>query len=246
MATFVLVPGAWAGSWIWKKVIPLLRLAGHEVHAVTATGLGNRVHLADPAVNLETHITDVANVLAFEDLTGVTLVGWSYGGMIISGVAERVPDRLARLVYLDANVPAHDENSYDAELIPEEARAADRAAAEAEGRPGFLVITPYAEWIRSLTTDPGDREWVFAKLVPQPMATYTQPIRLGNPAAAAVSRAFVFCTEAKGDAAEDPTVRTATRVRSDPGWTYLELPANHLAPINSPQETADALLSLVS
>ena len=181
MATFVLVHGAWGGGWVWKKVIPLLRAAGHEVHATTATGLGDRVHLAGPAVDLDTHIADVVNVLEFEELTEVTLVGWSYGGMIITGVAERVPERLARLVYLDALVPADGEDGYDAELSSEEVRAADRAAAEAAGMPGFLVVDPYADWLRSLMPDPADRAWLFAKLVPQPLATYTQPIRLGEP-----------------------------------------------------------------
>lgn len=245
MATFVLVHGAWAGGWIWKKIIPLLRAAGHDVHATTATGLGDRVHLADPAIDLDTHITDVVNVLEFEELTAVTLVGWSYGGMIITGVAERVPERLAQLVYLDANVPADGENSYDAELYSEEARDADRDAAEGAGMPGFLVIDPYVDWIRSLTPEPADQTWLFAKLVPQPLATYTQPIRLGNPAAAAIPRAFVFCTESKGDAAADSTVRNANRVRSAPGWHYRELGNTHLAPVNIPQATAEALLSLV-
>jgi hypothetical protein len=86
---------------------------------------------------------------------------------------------------------------------------------------------------------------LFAKLVPQPLATYTQPIRLGNPSAAAVPRAFIFCTEGKGDAAEDPTVLTANRIRSDPGWTFRELADTHLAPVNAPRATADVLLSLV-
>ena len=223
----------------------MLRAAGHDVHATTATGLGDRVHLADPAVDLDTHIADVVNVLEFEELADVTLVGWSYGGMIITGVAERVPERLAQLIYLDANVPADGENSYDAELISDEARAADRAAAYAAGRPGFLVVDLYAEWIRSLTPDPADQAWLFAKLVPQPLATYTQPIRLGNPAAAAVPRALVFCTEGKGDAAGDSTVRTAIRLRSAPGWHYRELAENHMAPINAPQATSEVLLSLV-
>jgi pimeloyl-ACP methyl ester carboxylesterase len=242
MATFVLVHGAWAGSWIWKKIIPLLRAAGHDVHATTATGLGDRVHLADPAVDLDTYITDVTNVLDFEELTDVTLVGWSYGGMIITGVAERAPERLARLVYLDANVPADGEDSYDAEPSPAGARAADRAAAETVGMPGFLVIDGYAEWIRSLTPEPADQEWLFGKLVPQPLATLTQPVRLGNPAAAAVPRVFVRCTEGKGDAGDDQTV---ARVRSASGWQYRELAENHLAPINAPQATAEVLLSLV-
>lgn len=244
MATYVLVHGAWGGGWVWKKIIPVLRRNGHDVYATTGTGLGDRVHLASAAVDLDTHITDVVNVLAFEELTDVTLVGWSYGGMIITGVAERVPERLARLVYLDALLPADGENAYDAELSSEEVRAADRAAAEAAGMPGLLVVEPYVEWLGSLIPDPDDRAWLLAKLVPQPLATYTQPIRLGNPAAAAVRRAFVFCTECK-DPAGDALTSTASRLRSDPGWSFRELVGNHLAPIHAPEATAEALLSLL-
>jgi len=241
MATFVLVHGAWAGGWIWKKIIPSLRAAGHDVYATTGTGLGDRVHLAGPAVDLDTHITDVVNALKWEALTEVTLVGWSYGGMIITGVADRVPQRLARVVYLDASVPVDGENSYDADLASEEARASDRAAAEAAGMPGFLVVKPYVEWIESLLPDRGDREWVFANLVSQPIATYTQPIRLRNPAATNVPRVYVRCTE-DPDGVGNPA---EARIRSTPGWEDRELAANHLAPINAPQETAEILLSLV-
>jgi pimeloyl-ACP methyl ester carboxylesterase len=243
MATFVLVHGAWAGAWVWKKIIPLLRTAGHDVHATTATGLGDRVHLAGPAVDLDTHITDVVNLLEFEELTEVTLVGWSYGGMIITGVAERVPERLAGLVYLDAAVPADGESSYDVDRSSQEDRAVDRRAAAAAGMPGFLVVDPYVDLLRSLTLDPGDCDWLLAKLVPQPIATYTQPIRLGNPAAEAVPRTFVFCTE--GKEADDVSASTASRLQSAPGWRYRELADNHLAPINAPQATAQLLLSVV-
>jgi pimeloyl-ACP methyl ester carboxylesterase len=245
MATVVLVHGAWAGSWIWKKVIPVLRAAGHDIHATTATGLGDRIHLAHAAITLDTHITDVVNLLEFEELTDVTLVGWSYGGMIITGVAEQVPERLAQLVYLDALVPADGESAYDAELVTEEPRTANAAAAEAAGTPGFLGVAPYAEWIRSLTPDPTDQAWVLTKFMPQPLATYTQPIQIGNPAAAAIPRAFVFCTEGKETADVDFTVQVSERVRSNPGWRYRELADNHMAPINAPQATAKAILSLL-
>ena len=241
MATFVLVHGAWAGGWIWKKIIPSLRAAGHDVYATTGTGLGDRVHLAGPAVDLDTHITDVVNAVKWEGLTAVTLVGWSYGGMIITGVADRVPERLARVVYLDASVPVDGENSYDADLVSEEARASDRAAAEAAGMSGFLVVEPYVEWIETLLPDRGDREWVFANLVSQPIATYTQPIRLRNPAATAVPRVYVRRTE-DPDGFGNPA---EARIRSTPGWAYRELAENHLAPINAPQETARILLSVV-
>jgi pimeloyl-ACP methyl ester carboxylesterase len=100
MATVALVPGITAGGWVWAQVAPRLREAGHVVYTPTLTGLGERVHLASPEVDLETHIADIVNVLEFEELTDVVLVGHSYGGMVITGVADRVPDRLARLVDL--------------------------------------------------------------------------------------------------------------------------------------------------
>src|ERR687885_315704 len=105
MATYVLVHGGWHGGWCWRKVVPLLRRHGHEVYTPTLTGLGERSHLAHPLVDLETHVTDVVNVLFYEDLREVILLGHSNGGTLITAVAERVPERLAHLVYLDAFVP---------------------------------------------------------------------------------------------------------------------------------------------
>jgi len=97
MATFVLVHGGWAGGWVWKYVAPLLRAAGHEVYTPTLTGLGERVHLAHPDIDLALHIQDVVNVVLYEDLHDVVLVGWSLGGMMITGVAEKIPERLELL-----------------------------------------------------------------------------------------------------------------------------------------------------
>ena len=111
MATFVLVHGAVVGGWCWRWVTPHLRAVGHEVYTPTLTGLGERVHLAGPHVNLDTHIEDVVNVLRYEDLTGVVLVGWSYGGMIVAGAAERAPERIGHLVYLDSDVPRDGDTS---------------------------------------------------------------------------------------------------------------------------------------
>ncbi len=121
MATVVLVHGAWAGGWSWRKLAPLLRAAGHEVWASTLTGLGERAHLADSAIDLDVYVTDVVNMLEYEELRDVTLVGWSFGGMVITGVAERAPERLAQVVYFDAQVPADGQNSYDADSPSEEA-----------------------------------------------------------------------------------------------------------------------------
>lgn len=245
-ATFVLVHGAWAGAWIWRDVIPLLRAAGHDVYATTATGMGDRVHLADPAIDLDVYITDVVNVLEYEDLHEVILVGWSYGGLIISGVAEQVPERLAQLVYLDGNLLEDGQNNYDFFGYNDEGIGFEYREGEAAGWTGFEVVhAGVEEFIRAMTRDPADADWMLSKFVPQPMAASSQPLRLGNPAAAALPHSFIFCTEEKGSADDDPYVRIAEQLRSDPAWIYRELVANHLAPVNDPQATVEALLSLV-
>jgi pimeloyl-ACP methyl ester carboxylesterase len=244
--TFVLVAGSFSGGWMWDKVVPLLRAAGHDVYAVTLTGLGERVHLANPAIDLDTHVTDVVNVLEFEDLRNVTLVAHSSGGMVTTGVAERVPERLAQLVYLDAWVPADNQSDLDFSIPSEEDRAGAiaylvNAGWEAD-MPGLVPVEPGGE---EGFADPADAAWVQSKLTPHPLAAWTQPIRLGNPDAATLPRAFIFCTEGKGTADEDPTVRVAEQVRSDPNWTYLELAAGHMVLVNDPEATAEALASLV-
>ena len=240
MATFVLVPGGWAGGWVWGKLAPLLRPAGHDVYTPTLTGLGERVHLAHPKIDLDTHVTDVANVLAFEDLRDVILVGWSYGGMVITGVADRLPERLAQLVYLDAVVPADGQSEYDADPDVKARHAAEREAAAA-GTPGYQPVP--MEYIRARVTDEADRAWLLAKMVPHPLATFAQPVRLRNPAAETIPRTFIFCTEGKEPGFQ--TIQTAAQLRTHPGWRYRELAANHLAPVTAPRKTADLLVSLV-
>ena len=252
-ATFVLVPGQWTGAFVWHTVAPLLRAAGHDAYAVTCTGLGERVHLASPAIDLDDFVTDVVNVLEYEDLRNVILVGHSFGGLIITGVAERVPERLAQLVYLDAAVPADGQNDYEAIYVSEEVRqealVADVAGGVEAGTPGFLPVTPgIVEWLQGAITDPTEAEWFIAKLVPHPHLTNLQRLRLGNPAAAALPRAFILCTADKDLTAEpqlDSYVLTVARVRSDPNWRVIELDDNHLVNLNSPQATADALLALI-
>ena len=136
MATFVLVTGMHFGGWSWQKVVPLLCAAGHAVLTPTLTGLGERVHLATPDVDLDTHVTDVVNLLVYEDLRAVTLVGYSYGATVIAGVAEQAPERLAQLIYGDASVPGDGQSDYDCEGATEAERAADRSTAAAAGKIG--------------------------------------------------------------------------------------------------------------
>jgi pimeloyl-ACP methyl ester carboxylesterase len=240
MATFVLVPGGWSGGWIWRKLTPLLRVAGHDVYTPTPTGLGERVHLAQPDVDLDTHITDMVNVLIFEDLREVILLGWSYGGMVITGVADCVPERLAQLIYFDAVVPTDGQSEYDTDPNVAGRHAAEREA-EAAGTPGFQPVP--REYLRARVPDEADLAWLLSKMVPHPIATFAQPVRRRNPAADAIPRTFVFCTE--GKEAGFQTIQTAKQLRADQGWRYREIAANHMAPVTASRETAELLLGLV-
>lgn len=252
-ATFVLVPGQWTGAFVWHTVAPVLRKAGHDVYTVTCTGLGDRVHLANPSIDLDTMVTDVVNVLEYEDLQDVILVGHSFAGMIITGVAERVPERLARLVYFDASVPADGQNFYDADILDQDAKleemAADIAGGMEAGMPGFRPVLPWVvEWLQGALKDPAEAEWFIAKLVPHPELSNLQPVKLGNPAAAALPRAFVLCTADKdlqADPQTDAYVLTVERARSDPNWTVIELDDNHMANLNDPEATAEVFMSLL-
>lgn len=240
MATFVLVAGACCGGWSWTRVTPLLREAGHEVYTPTLTGLGERVHLTTPTIDLATHITDVVNLLVYEDLSEVTLVGWSSGGMVIPGVADHVPERVARLIYLDGCVPEDGQSEYDLEADPAARRADDLAASAEAGTPGFWPV-PTA-YIREEIPAAADAAWVLARMTPHPLATFAQPLQLRHPELI-VPRAFVYCTEGKHP--DGLSTRAAVRLRAAPGWAYREVAANHLVPLTAPHALAAAFLSLV-
>lgn len=239
MATFVLVHGSFLGSWSWRRIVPLLRAAGHDVTAPSLTGTGERVHLANKAVNLTTHITDVVNHLFYEDLTDVILVGWSSGGMVIAGVADRAPERIGQLVYLDGGVPADGQSLYDAYEFDEAARAEEWAGTEAAGTPGFNP--PPTDWIREHAPPGIDPEWIASRLTAHPVAVDMEPVQLQNPAAASIQRAFILCTADK-----DEPWPMVDRLRADPTWRVLDLDATHLAPLSAPELVADALLSLTT
>src|SRR3954466_2877755 len=163
--TFVLVHGAWHGGWCWRKLTPLLRAAGHQVFTPTLTGLGDRAHLLSADVDLTTHIKDIAAVLEYEDLRDVVLVGHSYAGMVIAGVAEKAGARLAQLVYLDAFLPEDGKSVKDYAGVPP--TRADGWRMPAVGGPRFYGVT-----------DQDDAAWVTRHLVDQSIRTFTQPIAL--------------------------------------------------------------------
>src|SRR5215470_15170965 len=187
MATFVLVHGAWHGGWCWQKVIPYLEAAGHEVYAPTLTGLAERASELSPDVGLDTHIQDIAGLLQEKHLHGVILVGHSYGAMVITGVVDRVPERIAHLVYLDTFVPRNGESMAD--ISPLVIRLLRRQA-QAHGD-SYKIASRGAYGV----TEEPDRSWVLRSVTPQPLKTFEQPLHLKNPAIVlAKPRTHIDCT----------------------------------------------------
>lgn len=236
MKTFVLVHGSWHGAWCWKSTAKILRSKGHEVFTPTLSGLGDRKHLLKTDVDMNTHIQDIANLLYYEDLEDVTLVGHSYGGMVITGVAARSPERLAKLVYLDAFIPLPGQNEFD--LLPVDQKA---------GKIGDLY--EHGRWFRppaSLSylgiTDASLGEWVSQRLTLQPLAAYDTPIPAVSNSTVYpnIPRAYIHCTS--GPSAPG-FARFAGKAKAE-GWSVHELPTGHDAMLTMPQEVSDLLIEL--
>src|SRR5262249_4037073 len=242
--TFVLVHPAWLGGWCWREITPRLRANGHNVYAPTLTGLGERVHLSNPEIGLATHIEGIVNVLEFEDLRHVALVGNSSGGMVITGVAERVPERIAELVYLDAFVPEHGQSLLD--LVPADHRHAMEGCVKPEGEGRLLprfAPSPPEKIVRDpwgVTSD-DDVSWMLARLKPTPFRHFTEPVKRTNPAAVKVARTFIRCRQFQLAPALDDH---ASMAQHTPGWRYRELATPHLPYITHPEEVAEVLLDL--
>jgi pimeloyl-ACP methyl ester carboxylesterase len=221
--TYVIVHGAWGGGWDWRAVDSMLTRHGHRVVRTTLTGLGERVHLASPDIGLATHIDDVVNAILWDSLHAVVLVGHSYGGMVITGVADRIPTRIRLLVYLDAFLPDSGETALG---------LADSTGAEflrANVRDGFIIPT----WVTDDHAIPRD--------VPQPLRTFTDTLRLVNPAARHVPAAYILTFEPT--ITPDPFQRFADRA-SARWWPVYRLQANHV-PERSARGALVALLERV-
>jgi pimeloyl-ACP methyl ester carboxylesterase len=234
MATFVLMHGAWHGGWCWRYVAPALRAAGHDVHTPTLTGLGERRHLASPDVGLRTHVQDVVALLEHEDLRQVLLVAHSFSGMILPDVALAVPDRLKRLVYLDAFVPAAGQSAADFGTPDARQSARDDLAA---GRwssgppdPAYLGID-----------DPDLAAWVAPRLAPHMLRT-SLDVSSGDAWTTTVPSTLVLCAAGPGPAALAATVE---RARSA-GWPVLEIPADHEVMLTAPRLLIDLLLDIAA
>ena len=235
MTNFVLVHGAWHGGWCWRRVIPLLRAAGHEAYPVTLTGLGERAHLLSADIRLATHIRDVVAAIDNEELDTVVLVGHSYGGMVITGVADwllqRGGPRLERLLYLDAITPYPGE-SWSSQHPKETVEARVKAAAQV----GNVSIPPPDAAVYGLEGE--DRDWVNRRQTRQPFGVYQDPLDFDAARVARVPRMFIDCT-----APALPTIAVMRRrVRTDPGWQVTELETGHDAMVSMPEALASLLL----
>ncbi|MFD7155107.1 alpha/beta fold hydrolase [Kribbella sp. NPDC059898] len=229
MTTFLLVHGAWHNGQSWNRVAPLLESAGHRVLAPSLTGYGDKSHLLSPEVGLGTHLDDVAGLIEGERLDDVVLVGHSYAGMVISGVADRVPERIAQLVFLDAMVPEDGESAVD--VLPVTKQLIDVAV------DGWRV-PPMPEQPPPLglfgVTDPDDVAWLRSTLSDHPVRCLQEPVSLGNPAARTIPRTHIHCVEARPAGITRRPVPAGERVR--------ELPTGHDCMITMPAELTGLLL----
>ncbi|MBX3538581.1 MAG: alpha/beta hydrolase [Chelatococcus sp.] len=233
--TFVLVHGSWHGGWCWSRVAPILRKHGAGVLTPTLTGQGERYHLLTPAVGLDTHIDDVVQTLRFNDASNIILLGHSYGGMVIRGVQDAVPDRIAALVYLDAHVPM-DGDSMCALAGPEVTERLRKRVAE-DGGGWRLPPSPASVFG---TEDLEDAAWINRLATPMAWKAYTDRLHLAKPAADADRKIYIRCTAHKRSYFD----LAADRHRDRKGWTVRDLDAAHNVMITHPQLLAETLLTL--
>jgi pimeloyl-ACP methyl ester carboxylesterase len=240
VATIVILHGGWGGGWEWTPVARRLRERGHEVFCPTLTGMGERAHLGSD-VGLGDHIADVAAVFRFEELRDVVLCGHSYGGMVVTGVADQIPESIRLLVYLDAFVPR------DGQALTDLASPGfrDLVLGVAEPREGGRVV-PYPEmiWPPEGSLPEETRASYIARMLPHPLATMTEPIRLTG-AVERLPRAFVRCTGGDHEDAAEDLAPFAARARAE-GWPYRESPTPHDLHLADPEGTAGIVDDLLS
>jgi len=232
MATFVLIHGAWEAGWAWDWMVPYLKDVGHEVHAPSLTGLGERSHLLTPDVNLETHIEDILGLMKWGRLENVTLVGHSYGGAVATGVADRAPERIGSLIYLDA-FALKDGQSLNDLMIPERAETM-RNYADEKGEGWYLPPFPADFWH---VTDAKEAAFLEELSTAHPYATMLQKLRLIGGLDKIAKKAYVLATGYEPSSFP----KFAEEARSL-GWPVEELETHHFTMLSMPAETAEVLI----
>ena len=220
--TFVLVHGAWHGGWSWKRLAPFLRAAGHQVYAPTMTGMAERAHQLNEDVDLDRHVQDIVETLFYEDLREVVLVGHSSGGPVITGVAEKVPERLSHLIYLDA-------------FLLEDAKALSDYAPIAPTRAdGWRVPAPRLDFV-----DGRVRAWAELRLTDQPMKTFTQPLQISADRTQGLAKTYIQLSN------DFPWFNEAAARAKRNGYGYRSFISNHEALLDQPAAVAKILQEVV-
>jgi pimeloyl-ACP methyl ester carboxylesterase len=228
-ATFLVCHGAWSAGWAWKKMHPLMAAAGHRLVTPTYTGLGERAHLANPSIDLETHIEDILNVIHYEDLRDIVLVGHSYGGMVATGVADRRRDIVRQLIYIDAFVPEDGQSLFDLNKM-----AALKLAESGDGWRVPPNPTPP-------DTSPVDLEWLTARRVDMPIKCLDTKLKLRG-GKLTLPRSYIYATRITP---ADPFGPFAARARKEPGWSCHAIDASHSPFVTAP-EALMALMHTIS
>ena len=230
--TFVLVHGAWHGGWCWRRVSDLLEKQGHKVFTPTLTGLGERSHLLRAGVNVSTHVTDVVNMLKWERLSGVVLCGHSYGGMVISGVAEQMASAIGSIVFLDAFVP---ENG---EAVASLTGPAVQDALRAAQQKGELGIAPRPA--EAFGVNPADRAWVDAQCVPQPIDAFTEAMTLTGARERIGKKAYIRAANYANPGFD----KALARLKTDKSWRTYGVPCGHDVMVDMPERLTEILLEV--
>ena len=230
--TFVLVHGAWHGGWCWRRVSDLLERQGHKVFTPTLTGLGERSHLLRAGVNVSTHVTDVVNVLKWEGLSNVVLCGHSYGGMVISGVAEQMGSAIASIVFLDAFVP---ENG---EAVASLTGPAVQDALRAAQQKGELGIAPRPA--EAFGVNERDRAWVDSKCVPQPIGTFTEAMAITGARERIGNKAYIRAASYANPGFD----KALARLKADKSWRTYDVPCGHDVMVDMPERLAEILVEV--
>lgn len=239
MSTFVLIPGAWLGGWTWQRVTPSLRAAGHDVYPITLTGLGERIHLARPEVGLETHVQDVVNVIEYEDLRDVVLLGHSYAGVVAGCVMARLPERIAKIVYLATEPPVDGKSLADGWSADGWAWA-EKAARDA-GEPWRWPMPANLGDINEASVtglSEVDLTWLHAGSAPHPLKTMTDAANVPESGWRRIPHAYIQC------AAEGPWIPDAVTRDDDVAWRVYTIETGHWPMVSAPQELSDILAEI--
>ncbi|MEP3226184.1 MAG: alpha/beta hydrolase [Parasphingorhabdus sp.] len=239
--TFLLVHGAWHGGWCWRDVRAQLETQGHKVWTPTLTGLADRAHLLSPAIGLDTHIQDITTLIAFHNLTDIILVGHSYGGMVVTGVADRMKERVSAIVYLDAALPKDGDTmiTQGPPRSPEIIQQTQSALANLA--PDGIGMAAFAPEFLGIPKDHPSYSWVAANLTPHPLKTWLDPIKLQSGGSIGLPRTYVHCTSPVLPNSSFPY--HAAKAASDPSWTYRPLRTGHDAMITAPEAVARILMA---